>query len=134
MQLEDEGMSQCREDFFRDHPVARPLLEQIAARDLLIDVMSNVGHAQTERARKALDDHVNDLMRQKFYCARRIWPIRHERTPSDDCTWETWFRWLFSEPLEDYVKHARAQDIRRRVMEHEMAAFGSSPLAKEEAA
>ena len=134
VQLEDEGLSKCREGFFRDHPAARPLLEQIAARDLVIDAMAKVGHAQTERARKALDDHVNDLMRQKYYCARRIWPIRHKRTPSDDCTWEAWFQWLFSEPLEDYVKRAAEQNIRQHVIEQETAAFGWSPLAREKAA
>jgi ADP-ribose pyrophosphatase YjhB (NUDIX family) len=76
----------------------------------------------------------------QFYAALRCWPIRDELTPSavekkrTHPNWAQWFAKKHGEDLEAYAARAAKENIRQRVMEYELATFGSSPLQKSEAA
>jgi len=101
-------------------------------------------HAAWDRLKGELDrleaeywDNVDEAKRKAFYAAKRIWPIRHEATPSTEgdakpVTWAEWFEQMFGEPLEQYAERAKRQNIRRQVMEYEIRKFGRSPLQKDE--
>lgn len=83
---------------------------------------------EIELMEKAEADLITDSLRIRYYAARRIWPIRDQRTPSDEQTWAEWFAEMFHTSLEDFIKRARDGNLRKRIMEYELAKFGRSPL------
>lgn len=94
------------------------------------EAVNEIKH-EIELMEKSETDLITDSLRIRYYAARRIWPIRNDRPPKvcdDYRTWGEWFAVMFHTSLEDFIQRAKDGNLRRRIMEHEIAKYGKSPL------
>lgn len=71
---------------------------------------------------------MNDPFLIRYFAAKRVWPWRHEKTPSSqrpgstvDLTWGEWFRQKFGIGLVAYVALARRENHAQLVADHRAA-------------
>jgi hypothetical protein len=79
---------------------------------------------------------MDEQRRRKYYAARFCYRHRNEMTPGTrpghgPVPWPTWFREIFGDELDWYMRQCQERDTLKTVYEYEIARFGKSALEED---